>query len=108
MATHLFHVAVEGVVAGPEDDSNSTITAVGDQLRYINLRYHLHQIGFQVDGPSLVEDHILDAMFRGEVDVVLVGIVIDAGLEVDIVDIPVVPPLPGYLSGLDPGGIGQP
>ena len=45
-------------------------------------------------------------MLLGEVDVVLVGVVVDAGAEVHSVEVPVVPPIPGNLSRPDPAPVG--
>ena len=41
-------------------------------------------------------------MFGGEVDVIFIGVVVHAGLEIDAVEIPVVPPVPGHFAGLHP------
>ena len=41
-------------------------------------------------------------MLGGEVDIVLVSLVVDSGHEVHSIDIPIIPPIPGDLSGLDP------
>ena len=38
----------------------------------------------------------------GEVDIVLIGTRVDASLEIDTLQIPVVPPVPGYFSRFDP------
>ena len=49
-----------------------------------------------------------EAVARREVDVVLVGLRVDPGLEVDAVDVVGVPPVPGHLAGLDPRRVGDP
>ncbi|MPN29271.1 hypothetical protein SDC9_176723 [bioreactor metagenome] len=44
VAAHLLHIAVEGVVTGPEDDAHAAITSVGDQPGDIDLRDYLLQV----------------------------------------------------------------
>ena len=66
-----FHVALEGVVARPEDDAHIMFAAVFDQFFQVDLRYYLHQVCLFVHGPSLVEDHVFDPVLRGEPDIIL-------------------------------------
>ena len=61
--------------------------------------------GFLWDSPAFIEDDIFDAMLLGEVDVVLVGVVVDAGAEVHPVEVPSVPPVPSDFSRLHPAEI---
>ena len=96
------------MVSGPEDDPDIPLTGVRHQFAEVDFGYHLHQVGLLVHGPALVEDHVFDAVPRGEVDVVFVGVVVDAGLEVHAVEVPVVPPVPCHLSGPDPRGVPDP
>ena len=90
------------MITGPKDDSDVPFTGVCHQLTEVDFGHHLHQVGLLVHGPPFVEDHVFDAVPRSEVDIVLVGLVVDAGLEVHAVEIPVVPPVPRHLSGPDP------
>ena len=48
---------------------------------------------------------VFDALGGGEVDIVLVGLRVDPGAEVHSVEVPVVPPVPGHLAGLDPAPV---
>ena len=102
-----FHVALEGVVARPEDDAHIALAAIFDQFFQVDLRHYLHQVCLFVHGPSLVEDHVFDPVLRGEPDIILIGFVVDARLEIDVVEVPCIPPLPGHFSGFDPRGVGD-
>ena len=101
----ILHVAVDGPVAGPEDEADVLFLGVGAELIEVDLGNDLHQVGLLVDRPALVQDDILDAVCRREIDVILVGGVIDAGLEVHAVEVPVIPPVPGDLAGLHPAPV---
>ena len=105
MLAHMLHVLVDGGIAGPKHDAHVTFSAIVDQLLQIDLRHHLEEIGLLVHRPTFVQNHIFDAISRGEVDVIFIGIVVDASLERHAVDVPVVPPVPGHLAGLDPAEI---
>ena len=105
MLADSLHVAVHGPVAGPEDDADAFGVGVVHDLLQVDLRDHLEEVGLVLDGPALVQDRVFDALRGGEVDVVFIGLRVDTGLEVHAVEVPVVPPVPGYLAGLDPGEV---
>ncbi len=73
---------------------------VGSQLFHVDLRHDLQHIAELV--PAFVEDDVLEAVLRGEIDVVLVGLRVDAGFEIHAVDIVGVPPVPGDFARFDP------
>ena len=103
MAADGVHILFEGGVSGPEDETDPLGSGIAGKLREIDFRNDLHQVGLFVDGPSLVEDHVFHTAFGGEIDVILIGFGIDAGLEVYAGEVPGVPPVPGDLAGADPG-----
>ena len=113
MAAHVLHVALKGIIAGPENDADVALLAVADELLEVDVVDHLHEVGLQIDGPAFVENDILNAVFRGKIDISLVGIIVHARQEIHPVEVPVVPPVPGHLSRLNPrkvlqaGGLGQ-
>ena len=105
VSADILHIAVESPVTGPKNETNSTFFSIGNKLRKIDFRNDLQQIRLKVHGPALVENHILNAVFRREVDVVSVSFVIDARLEIDVIDIPVVPPVPSHFARPHPAKI---
>src|SRR6267378_2053882 len=91
---------VERLPHYPQNNADILLLAVGHQLFDVNFRRYLEQIAEFV--PAFVEDDVLNAVFGSEVDVVLVGLRVDAGLEIDAIDIIGVVPVPGDLAWLDP------
>ena len=102
MLHHLLHVSGEGPIARPKDDVHLFLLAIIYQLLQVNLRNHLQHVSLQVHRPTLVEDHVANAMLRRKVDVIFIGIVVDARTEIDTTQVPVVPPVPSHLARLDP------
>ncbi len=102
VGAHPFHVAVEGPVAGPEDDADPFSGGVTDDLGQVDLGIDLHQVLALLRGPAVVQNHVFDPQAGGEVDVVLIGGSVDARAEIHARDIPVVPPVPGHLARADP------
>ena len=99
------HIAFERQVAGPEYQAHIPLAGVFAERLEVDFRHYLEQVGLLVNRPALVQDHILDAVLGGKVDVVFVGVVVDAGLELYAVHVPGVPPVPGHLAGLHPAEI---
>jgi hypothetical protein len=100
--TYVLHVAVECIVTSPKDDTYVALSCISDELFEVDLGNNLHEVGLLVYCPTLVEDYILDTVATCEVDVCLVCSVVNTGVEIYAVDVPAVPPLPSYLTGLDP------
>ena len=100
-----FDVAVEGPVAGPQHQFDAAVDGISAQHRQVNLGHHLHQVGLEVHCPALVQYHILDAVAGSKIYVIFVCVIVDAGDEVDPLEVPVVPPVPCYLAGLNPGEV---
>ena len=99
---HLLHVAVEGHIARPEHEPHALLLGIVAQRGQVDFGHHLKQVGLLVHGPSLVENHILDAVAGGKVDIVLVGLVVDTCLEVHALQVPGIPPVPGHFAGFHP------
>ena len=107
MLHHLFHIPVKCVITGPENDTDILGFSIIHQLRNIDFRDNLHQIGSHIDRPAFIENHIFDAMFGSEVDIILIGLIVDASTEIHIVNIPVIPPVPCNLARFHPRDILQ-
>ena len=102
MLTYVLHVALECIVTSPKDDTYVALCCISDELFEVDSVNNLHEVGLLVYCPTLVEDYVLDAVLACEVDVCFVCCVVYACVEVYAVDVPAVPPLPSYLTGLDP------
>ena len=102
MLHHLLHIPSEGPIARPQDNVHILLLTVVHQLLQVNLRDHLQHVGLQVHRPTLVEDHVANAMLRREVYIIFIGSIVDARTEIDTAQVPVVPPVPSHLARLDP------
>jgi len=95
---------VEQALPGdPENDLHLALASMRQQLLHIDLRMDGEKIPELI--PALVEDDIFNTVVGGKIDIVLVGGCVEAGLEIDAIEIEGVPPVPGHLAGLDPGGV---
>lgn len=107
VGAELLHLPGKGEVANPENQPHAPLGAVGDQRRKVDVTRRLE--GTVVAGaPAVVHHHIAQAVGGREVDVVFIGALVDARLEVDAVEAPAIPPLPGRLAGLNPRDVVQP
>ena len=89
----------------PQDNSNIFLLPVSGQLRDVQIGNHFQCIAQLV--PALIENNVGNPVLGREVNVILVSLCIDTGFEVNPVDVVCVPPIPGDLAGLDPGGVLQ-
>ena len=106
VSADILHILRKRPPASPEDDAHTAPGGIRNQFGEVNLRHLQHEVVGIFHCPSLVENHILDAVLRSEVDVVAVGFVIDAGLEIHTLQVPRVPPFPGDLTGPYPRPVG--
>ena len=106
MPADILHILSKRPPTRPENDANTAFGGIRNQLREVNLRHFQHEVVGIFHCPALVENHILDAVLRSEVDVVAVSFVIDAGLEIHTLQVPRVPPFPGDLTGPYPRPVG--
>ena len=102
---HMLHVSVDGIISCPKHKPDVAFVGVCYKFFKIYFRHHLEQISLLVHSPSFVQNHIFYTVFRCEIYVIFIGVVVDASLEVDTPNVPVVPPVPGHLSWLDPAHI---
>ena len=100
------HILVGGQVARPEDEPHVLAGGVLAKHGQVDLRHHLEEVRLLVDRPALVQNHIFYPVLGGEIYIIFIGVVVDAGAEVDAVEVPGIPPVPGHLSGPDPAEIG--
>ena len=99
---HAVHISVQCPVACPQYDTYATLLGIVAQMLNVNLGNNLHKVSLLVYRPTLVQDNILYAVARCEVDIILVCAVVDAGEEVHAIQTPIVPPIPSNLARLDP------
>ena len=95
------HVLLYGEPREPEDDADVLACAVLHEL----LDVYLVACGegvLHAFVPAFVQQDVFHAEAGSAVDDVLIGIVVDAGLEVDAPDGPMVPPVPVHFARLDP------
>ena len=102
MFADAFDVAVEGIVTSPENEPDVTFFAIAYKFGKVDFGNYLEQVGFFVDSPALVENHVFDAVLTGEVDISFISVVVDSGLEIDTVEIEGVPPFPCHFTGFYP------
>ena len=103
----MLHVAGKGVIAGPENDADPLALGVGEQLLEVDGGHDVKQVGLALGAPAVVHDDIFDAVLGGEIDVMLICVVVDADHEVDSRHIEIVPPVPSDLARLDPAEIAR-
>ena len=97
-------VLLHRVPERPEDHAHALFVAVADDLLQIDLLARLADVE-RAHRPSLVEQDVLQSVAGGEVDEVLVGGRVHAGLEIHAVDVQPVPPVPRDLAGAQPRGV---
>ena len=105
VAAHILHIALKGLVASPKHDIHATVGSIFHKHRQVDFRHHLHQVGFLVHRPTLIENHVFNAVFGGEVDIILIGAIVHASGKIHAFQVPVVPPVPSHLARLHPIGI---
>ena len=71
----------------------------------IDFGHYLEQICLILHGPTSVHDDILQAILARKINICLVSLGVYARFEAHIVESPIVPPVPSYLSWLDPSSV---
>ena len=104
---HVLGVVEQTAPRSPEDDAHPLTISIFDDGRNVDVGI---QVGHQVflSAPSFVDDYIFNIVLLGEVDIVAIGVGIDAGTEGNTRQVPVVPPVPGHFSGFNPRSVFQP
>ena len=105
LSASLFKLVVEHIEDGPKHQSHITLGSILDEFLQIERRDNRQHITCSRLVPTFVEHHELDAMSRRKVDVIAIGIHVDARLEGHTCEVPIVPPVPGHLACLDPRGV---
>ena len=98
----LLKLIVEHIEDSPQPKSHTLAVGIIDEHREVDLRDCGEHIPTLRVIPTLVEHNIFNAVFGGEVDEILVSIVVDARFEGHVAQSPVVPPFPGGLTRLYP------
>src|SRR5262249_311618 len=99
------HLVGEGFPDYPKDYADVFLFGVPGQLLDVDFGNDVANVAKLV--PTFIENDVVEMIFGGEVDVVLVSLRVDTGFEVDAVDIVVVPPVPGDFARFDPGSVAQ-
>ena len=100
-----FQLVIQHVEHRPENQVNPFAFTITDQFLQIQFRYHSQHVSFTRIIPAFIQYDKLDVIVRCKVNIIFVGFHIDARLEVNIIDSPIVPPIPSYLTGLYPRSI---
>ena len=74
----LLHITVKCPVASPENQAHIAFCCIFHKHFKVDLRHYLEEVGSTVHRPALIKDDILDAILRSEIDVVLVGVIVDS------------------------------
>ena len=101
----VFQVLVHHVEHSPEYDVHALALTVFYELRQLDIVYWFQNASLFRVVPSFVKDDVFQTVIMSKIYVILVGIKVDARLEIHTFQIPVVPPVPSHLSRFDPGGI---
>ena len=94
------HLIVQRFPRGPKNQPDILLLRVCRQLLHVDFRHNLEQIAQFV--PAVIENDVGDTVLRREINVVLVCLRVDSRVEVYAIDVPVIPPVPRYLAGLNP------
>ncbi len=95
-----FALAVQRRPDHPQHHAHVLLLRIGADRLHIQVGVDLEQVG--PIGPAVVEEEILEAEFRREVDEILRRSRIDAGFEIHAVDVPPAPPVERHHPRLDP------
>ena len=95
---------VEHVEHRPKHNANTLFLSVADESRQVDGGDRIHDVALRGVVPALVEHDVLQTELGSKVNIVLIGLGVDAGLEVNAAQIPVVPPVPSHFAGLNPIG----
>ena len=104
LATGLVEMLVEHIEHRPKHNANTLFLSVADESRQVDGSDRIHDITLRRVIPALVEHDVLQTELRSKVNVILICLGVDASLEADAAQVPVVPPVPSHLAGLDPSG----
>ena len=100
-----FQVLIHHVEDCPENDIHTLALTVFYELRQLDIVYWFQNASLFRVVPSFVKDDVFQTVIMSKIYVILVGIKVDARLEIHTFQIPVVPPVPSHLARFDPGSI---
>lgn len=103
----LFHMFGKGKVTEPEDQSDTPFFPVLHQCRQVESGGGL-QRRMVISAPTVIQNEVAQPVAGCEIDVMLIGGLVDSRREVHTGKSPVVPPLPRGLAGFDPRNIVEP
>ena len=93
---------VQHVEDCPEDDADVFLLAVADEFGQVEVGDDGEHVAALGVVPAFVQNDVFESVLGGEVDVVAIGLLVDACLEAYAGDAPVVPPVPGHFAGTNP------
>ena len=105
MAADILHIPFKCGISCPQYYPDILRCGIVHDSLHVNFRIDLQEVLSLADSPAVIKNHVFNAVGRCKINVIFVGLRVDARLEVHSVEIPVVPPVPGYLAGFDPGNI---
>ena len=94
---------VERFPYNPQDDANILLSGIGGEFFHIDFWNYVQHVPQLV--PAFIQDDVLQSIFRSEVDVIFVGLRVDAGFEIHAVDVVGIPPVPSHLAGPNPRSV---
>ena len=99
----LVEMLVEHVEHSPQYDFHTLRLGVCNKFGQADFGDRIHDVALLRVIPSLVEHHIFNIVLCCKVNIILICLIVDAGLEINTFEIPVVPPVPSNLSRFYPG-----
>ena len=105
MLTDLLHISIKRPVTCPKDKVNLTLSRISNKLFQIEFWYDIKQVCITFYCPAVIENDILDTVFCSKIYEILICVIIDAGAEIDSIQVPVVPPVPCDFTRLHPAPV---
>ena len=98
-------LVIKHIEDGPKHQFHIALGCISDEFLETECRDHRQHIAHSRLVPTFVEHHKLDTVSRCKIDVITIGFHIDARLERHSCQVPIVPPVPCHLAGLDPRSV---
>ena len=103
--TGLNEVFIEHVEDRPKHDAHTFCLAVVDESPQVDVSDGVHNVCLIRVIPSLIEHDVWNMVLGRKVNIILVRAGVDASLEIDSLQVPVVPPVPSHLAWTNPRGV---
>ena len=100
-----FQLVIQYIEHRPQYQIHSFALAITNQLFQVQLRNDSQHIPFTRIIPTLIEYNELYPVIRREINIILISLHIDTGFKVNVIDSPIIPPVPCDLSSLYPRAV---